>query len=129
MQNLKHRWQVMADATVAVFNLPAKITEADLRTYFEQVGPVSKVNLLTDPRTGESALISYGSKDHALAALKLNGQELSGRALRVERVLIPPLFWWLTFSCRHRATNHIMQPSRFLLATQLRRVRREAVHG
>ena len=69
-----------------VGNLPYSATEADLRQLFEQCGPVLSAKVVADRETGRSKGFGFVQMDDeaAKAAVqKLNGQDLGGRALRV----------------------------------------------
>ena len=71
---------------IYVGNLPYSTTEAEIRDLFEAYGNVTSVNLITDRDTGR--LRGFGfvemGDDHAATAIKsLDGQDLGGRALKV----------------------------------------------
>ena len=72
---------------IYVGNLNFSTTENDLSTMFSQYGPVESVSIITDRYTGRSrgfGFIEMEQADAATAAISaLNGQELDGRALRV----------------------------------------------
>jgi len=70
-----------------VGNLPYDITEAELRSHFSQVGPLSFVSLPTDRETGKLrgfAFVEYSERAHAEAAIsRFDGQSFKGRRLAV----------------------------------------------
>jgi len=70
-----------------VGNLSFDTTENDLQDLFQQHGPVSEVNLITDRMSGPSrgfAFVTMATPEGAQAAVQaLAGKELQGRALTV----------------------------------------------
>jgi cold-inducible RNA-binding protein len=70
-----------------VGNLSFKTTEDVLRSTFEQFGAVTDVFIATDRETGRPrgfAFVTMGTAEEAkVAAEKLNGNDLDGRALTV----------------------------------------------
>jgi RNA recognition motif-containing protein len=70
-----------------VGNLSYDTTSDELNTLFSEIGPVESCNLIIDRDTDRSkgfAFIEMASKEGANAAKeKLNGQDLHGRALKV----------------------------------------------
>ncbi len=70
-----------------VGNLSHDTSGDELRTLFSEVGAVESCQLITDRDTGRSrgfGFIEMGSKEAADAAKeKFNGQDLHGRALKV----------------------------------------------
>lgn len=70
-----------------VANLSYQTSEAELEEIFQQAGTVSSVQIVMDRETNRSrgfGFITMGSDAEAQAAIEqLNGQDLSGRALRV----------------------------------------------
>lgn len=71
-------------SSVYVGNLNYAVTEGDIRSLFETVGAVSKVSLITDRDTGRPKGFAFVEMDNAEDAIeRLNGQELMGRALKV----------------------------------------------
>lgn len=70
-----------------VGNLSFKTTEDALRSAFEQFGAVTDVFVATDRETGRPrgfAFVTMGTADEAkVAAEKMNGTDLDGRALTV----------------------------------------------
>jgi RNA recognition motif-containing protein len=72
---------------IYIGNLSFDTTEDQLRQSFKDFGEVSTVNIITDRDSGEPrgfAFVEMLVKDEAIAAISdLNGQELSGRTLKV----------------------------------------------
>jgi len=72
---------------IYVGNLPFSATEAAVKELFEAHGTVNSVNLITDRDTGRLrgfGFVEMDDADNAAAAIKaLDGQELDGRALKV----------------------------------------------
>ena len=70
-----------------VGNLLFNVSEADLRTAFEEFGQVTEVRLIMDKFSGKSkgfGFIEMPSKDEAEKAItEMNGKEFMGRALKV----------------------------------------------
>jgi RNA recognition motif-containing protein len=70
-----------------VGNLPFTTTEDELRTLFEQHGPVQSVSVITDRETGRArgfAFVEFQDASGAEAAQQaLNGSDLGGRPLKV----------------------------------------------
>jgi len=70
-----------------VGNLPFTTSEAELRTLFEQYGPVDRVSVISDRETGRPrgfAFVEMAQAGGADAATRgLDGHDLGGRALRV----------------------------------------------
>ena len=69
-----------------VGNLSFQTTESDISTAFAQFGSVESVAIITDRDTGRSkgfGFVVMGEEDANKAIAKLNGSELSGRALTV----------------------------------------------
>jgi RNA recognition motif-containing protein len=69
-----------------VANLPPDTTEDVLRRHFSSCGGVADVEIVTDRQSGRSrgfGSVTMTSPSYAAAALKLNGSELDGNALRV----------------------------------------------
>lgn len=70
-----------------VGNLAFETTSSDLQTLFAQAGTVENVNLIEDRETGRSrgfGFVEMQTKEEGAAAVaKFNGQELAGRALKV----------------------------------------------
>ena len=70
-----------------VANLSYQTSESELEQFFQQCGTVSSVQIVMDRETNRSrgfGFITMGSDAEAQAAIEsLNGQDLSGRELRV----------------------------------------------
>lgn len=70
-----------------VGNLAFDTSSNELQTLFAQTGTVESVSLIEDRETGRSrgfGFIEMSSKEEGTAAIeKFNGQEVGGRALRV----------------------------------------------
>jgi cold-inducible RNA-binding protein len=75
-------------AKLFVGNLSHDTTNDELRTLFSEVGVVESCNLIVDRDTDRSkgfGFIEMDSKETAIAAkAKFNGQDLHGRALKVD---------------------------------------------
>jgi cold-inducible RNA-binding protein len=75
-------------AKLFVGNLSHDTTGEDLRALFGESGQVESCNVITDRDTGRSkgfAFVEMGSNEEAKAAKdKLNGQDLHGRALKID---------------------------------------------
>ncbi len=72
-----------------VGNLSYSATNADLEELFAQVGNVQSVNIVTDKVSGQSrgfGFVEMSTPEEAQQAIeRLNGQELKGRALRIDQ--------------------------------------------
>jgi RNA recognition motif-containing protein len=72
-----------------VGNLPFTADENSVREFFARAGSVQSVKIVTDPLNGRSrgfAFVEMDTDADADSAIeKLNGVELQGRALRVDR--------------------------------------------
>ncbi len=72
---------------IYVGNLPFSATEAAVKGLFEEYGPVTSVNLITDRDTGRLrgfGFVEMEDEENAAAAIKaLDGQEFDGRPLKV----------------------------------------------
>lgn len=70
-----------------VGNLSWKVSEQSLRQFFETIGPVASVKVVTDQMSGKSkgfGFVEYENPDDASEAVeKLNNQALDGRDIRV----------------------------------------------
>jgi RNA recognition motif-containing protein len=70
-----------------VGNLSFETSSNELQTMFEQTGTVESVALIEDRETGRSrgfGFVEMSTKEEGAAAIeKFNGQELGGRALKV----------------------------------------------
>lgn len=75
-------------AKLYVGNLSLETTSDEIRDLFSEVGPVDSCQVITDRDTGQSkgfGFIEMNSKEGADAAKeKFNGQDLHGRALKVD---------------------------------------------
>ena len=84
---LKNTGDYMAKK-IYVGNLSYQMTEADLSDMFTQIGAVESVQIITDRDTGRSkgfGFVEMNTKADASAAKeKFDGQELHGRALKVD---------------------------------------------
>ncbi len=78
---------------IYVGNLPYSITEEALEELFKAYGDVSAVRIIKDKFTGNSkgfAFVEMGTEDAAQEAIDgLNGKEVDGRALRINKALPP----------------------------------------
>lgn len=72
---------------IYVGNLAYSVTEAELRSLFEQHGEVSSANLIIDKFTGQSkgfGFVEMPQKEQADAAIaEANGADLGGRRITV----------------------------------------------
>ena len=72
---------------IYVGNLPFSATEATVKGLFEEYGPVTSVNLITDRDTGKLRGFGFVEMDDAKnadSAIKaLDGQDFDGRPLKV----------------------------------------------
>jgi RNA recognition motif-containing protein len=72
---------------IFVGNLSFGATEDAVRSLFAQYGAVERVSIITDRDTGQSrgfGFVEMGNNDEANRAIAaLDGQELNGRALKV----------------------------------------------
>jgi RNA recognition motif-containing protein len=70
-----------------VGNLSFQATQQDLEELFGRIGPTTSVAVITDRNTGQSrgfGFVEMESADDAARAIsELDGQELKGRALRI----------------------------------------------
>ena len=77
----------MSNSKLYVGNLSFKTTEDELRSAFGQFGSVTDVYVAMDKMTGRPrgfAFVTMGTADEAkMAAEKINGVDLGGRALTV----------------------------------------------
>lgn len=78
---------------IYVGNLSRDVTEEDLKQAFGAFGQVQTVNVLKDKFTGEPrgfGFVEMASPEEAKAAIAgMNGQDLKGRALKVNEALPP----------------------------------------
>ena len=78
---------------IYVGNLPFSATEATIRELFGQHGTVESVALITDRETGQPrgfGFVEMPRADAALAIQNLNGQDMGGRALKVNEAQDKP---------------------------------------
>lgn len=69
-----------------VGNLPWSTGEAELEEMFSAIGAVSSANVITDRDTGRSrgfGFVEMSNDDAKRAIEELNGNEVDGRAIRV----------------------------------------------
>lgn len=86
--------RAFSDAKLFVGGLSFRTTEDGLREAFAAHGEVSDVRIITDRETGRSrgfGFVSYYNESDAESALsKLQGHNLDGRAIRVDRASARP---------------------------------------
>lgn len=78
---------------IYVGNLPFTATEDGVRTLFAQHGVVDSVSLITDRETGNPrgfGFVEMPRSDAARAIQNLNGQDMGGRALKVNEAQDKP---------------------------------------
>ena len=73
---------------IYVGNLPFSADEAAVRTLFAQHGTVDSVALITDRDTGQPR--GFGFVEMPRAVQSLNGQDMGGRALKVNEAQDKP---------------------------------------
>ncbi|KAI9222474.1 hypothetical protein BC828DRAFT_378351 [Blastocladiella britannica] len=77
---------------ITISNLDGGVTEADLKTLFDRVGRVKRVQLFYN-KTGKSqgtAQISFHSKEDSLAAVsRYNNVSLDGKPMHIEMLMDP----------------------------------------
>jgi cold-inducible RNA-binding protein len=76
-----------------VGNLPFTATEDAVRTLFAAHGTVEKVSLIADRETGRPrgfGFVEMSNSDASRAMQALNGQELDGRALKINEAQDKP---------------------------------------
>ncbi len=77
-----------------VGNLSYSTEEANIRKLFEAHGEVVSINLITDKYTGQSkgfGFVEMATDEAAKAAMgALNGQQVDGRAIRVNEAFDKP---------------------------------------
>lgn len=72
--------------TIYVGNLAYSITKSQLEAEFSQFGNIQASRIIRDHQTGRSkgfGFVTFTEAMHAADALKQDGQDLRGRALRV----------------------------------------------
>lgn len=74
---------------IFIGNIPFDIAEEQVIDIFKEVGPVQSFRLMFDRETGRSrgfAFCEYGDYETAASAIRnLNGYEINGRVLKVDR--------------------------------------------
>ena len=79
-----------------VGNFPYSISEAELQTLFESVGPVESVNIVRDNQTGQPrgfAFVEMTTDADAQSAIAtLNEHQVGGRSLAVNEARPKPAF-------------------------------------
>lgn len=78
---------------IYVGNVPYHSSEQEIRTHFETVGTVSKVDVVTDRDTGRPrgfVFVDMDDKGAQRAIDELNGSNLGGRALTVNQAKDKP---------------------------------------
>jgi RNA recognition motif-containing protein len=78
---------------IYVGNLPFSVTEDSVRTLFAQHGAVESVALINDRETGRPrgfGFVEMSRTDAARAIQGLNGQDMGGRALKVNEAQDKP---------------------------------------
>ena len=79
---------------IYVGNLSYNTYEDGLRSHFQSFGTVVSAKIITDRDTGQSkgfGFVEMGTDEEARAAISaLNGQELDGRALKVNEAMDKP---------------------------------------
>ena len=73
--------------TIFVGNLPWSVTDESLTAWFAEVGAVACVRIAEDHETGKRkgfAHVEFVDAASATKAMEYNGQELEGRALRID---------------------------------------------
>lgn len=78
---------------IYVGNLPFSVTEDSLRELFAQHGTVDSVALINDRETGQPrgfGFVEMPRADAARAIQSLNGQDMGGRALKVNEAQDKP---------------------------------------
>ncbi len=71
---------------IYVGNLSYETNEQDLEDLFKKFGDISSVKLIKDRETGRSkgfAFIDFANPAQAQAAVKLDGEEVKGRTIKV----------------------------------------------
>jgi RNA recognition motif-containing protein len=74
-------------------NLSYRTTEDELRSLFEEIGPVASVAIITDRETGQSKGFGFvemeNDEDAQSAITRLNGRDLGGRTITVSEARPP----------------------------------------
>lgn len=78
---------------IYVGNIPYSISEQTLEDLFKEFGTVNAVRIIKDKFTGKSkgfAFVEMSTDDAANTAIEnLNGKEVDGRSLRINKALPP----------------------------------------
>lgn len=80
-------WSQFVMKKIYIGNLPYRITKSEITTFFEACGAIEHVHIATDRQTGDSkgfGFVTFETSEAAEKAVKLNGTELKGRALRID---------------------------------------------
>ena len=78
---------------VYVGNLSYNTSERDIEEFFSGCGGVVDVKLITDRDTGRAkgfGFVTFDSQEAADSAIKMSGQELDGRQLRIDQAQDKP---------------------------------------
>jgi RNA recognition motif-containing protein len=71
---------------IFVSNLPYDATEEQLKQHFEKLGPVRSAKIITHGKRHRSRCFGFVEMDNVENAIaELNGKELGGRPLRVNK--------------------------------------------
>lgn len=71
--------------TITVRNLPADVTDLDLRKFFKDSGSVISINILKDERTNTAnATVEFELNEDVLTAKTRNGKELNGHEVQIQ---------------------------------------------
>jgi len=71
---------------IYVGNLSYDVNEQDLEELFKEFGEISSVRLIKDRETGRSkgfAFVEFANSSQSQAALKLDGEDMKGRRIKV----------------------------------------------
>ena len=75
---------------IFIQNLSFRVKELEIRSFFEQCGKVTNVNIIKNDKTGEPkgfGIVTFEKPQYVEYALKnLNNQNFAGRKIRIERV-------------------------------------------
>lgn len=89
MSSNRHSSSSGPSRVIFIGNIPFDITEEQVIDIFKEVGPVQSFRLMFDRETGRSrgfAFCEYADYETAASAIRnLNGYEINGRALKVDR--------------------------------------------
>lgn len=78
----------MNENKIYIGNLAYSVQEDDLDNEFSEFGEITEIKLIKDPETGRSkgfAFITFATTDAMTASLVKNGQEVSGRNIKVNK--------------------------------------------